>query len=142
MSAWLSFLLIALVCVVVEGFFSMFEMACVSLNKVKLQYAVSKKAKKAIWINALLNKPAHLFGTTLIVVNTVIQIGSEAARRFYESIGISPDFAPVTQIIIVLIFGELVPLFAARRYPEHVAKLGVPVAYFVSKILTPKEITT
>ncbi|NGX56039.1 MAG: Magnesium and cobalt efflux protein CorC [Candidatus Anoxychlamydiales bacterium] len=137
MNSTIFFLFLALICVFLESFFSMFEMACVSINKVRLQYFVSKNNKRAIWTQKLLNKPSFLFGTTLIAVNTVMQIGSEAARRFYESINLSPDFAPLSQIIIVLIFGELAPLFAARRHPEHIALLFVPIVYLISKILTP-----
>ncbi|NGX30627.1 MAG: hypothetical protein K940chlam4_01478, partial [Candidatus Anoxychlamydiales bacterium] len=114
MNKTLFFLFLALFCVLVESFFSMFEMAAVSLNKVKLHYRASKNRKKAKWLEFLLNNPSYLFGTTLIMVNTVMQIGSEAARRFYESLSISPDYAPFTQTLIVLIFGELAPLFAAR----------------------------
>ncbi|MBN2480037.1 MAG: HlyC/CorC family transporter [Parachlamydiales bacterium] len=137
MKSWGYFLILALACVLLESFFSMFEMACVSLNKVKLHYNASKNNKKAVWLTFLLSRPSYLFGTTLIAVNTVMQIGSEAARRFYESLNLSPEIAPVTQILIVLIFGELAPLFAARRYSEHVANLAVPIVYFISKILTP-----
>ena len=116
----------------------MFEMACVSLNKIKLHYWASiNKNKKAKWLEFLLNRPSYLFGTTLVAVNTVMQLGSEAARRFYEAIHINPDFAPVSQIIIVVIFGELAPLFAARKHSEHVAYLSVPIVYFISRILTP-----
>lgn len=131
------FLILTLVCVFTESFFSMFEMACVSLNKVKLHYNASKKRKKAKWLEFLLNNPSYLFGTTLIVVNTVMQIGSEAARRFYESINISPDYAPISQIFIVLIFGELAPLFAARKHSEHVAYFSIPLVYLLARILTP-----
>ena len=131
------FLIIALVCVLMESFFSMFEMACVSLNKVKLRYWAAKKTKRAVWLEFLLNKPSNLFGTTIIAVNTVMQIGSEAARRFYESLNLSPDWAPLSQIIVVLIFGELAPLFAARRHSEHVAYLSVPIVYVISRIFTP-----
>ncbi len=136
MTTW--FLLLALFCVAVEGVFSMFEMASVSLNKVRLQYeALHKKKKKAIWVNSLIDNPSKLFGTTLLVVNTVLQIGSEAARRFYESIGLSPDLAAISQTVIVLMFGELVPLFASRKCPEHTVDLFIPVIYFISKVLTP-----
>jgi len=138
MKITLFFLLLSLFCVFIESFFSMFEMACVSLNKVKLHYwAGSKKSKKAKWLEFLLNKPSYFFGTTLIVVNTVMQFGSEAARRFYESININPDFAPVSQILIVLIFGELAPLFAARKHSEHVAYLSISIIYPIARILTP-----
>lgn len=132
------FLFLTLFCVLIESFFSMFEMACVSLNKVKLHYwAGSKKSKKAKWLEFLLNNPSYFFGTILIVITTVMQVGSEAARRFYASINLDPDFAPISQILIVVIFGELAPLFAARKHSEHVAYFFVPLVYFISRLLTP-----
>lgn len=115
----------------------MLEMACVSFNRVRLQYYVSKKNRRAIWLSALLKNPARLFGTTLIGVTTALQFGSECARRFYISLDLSPDWAPLSQVIIVLIFAELAPLFAARRYAENVVMLGIPIVYFTSIIMTP-----
>jgi len=126
-----------LICLAVQGFFSMVEMACVSFNKVRLQYYVSKQNKRALWLSYLLHHPALLFGTTLIGVNTALIIGSECARRFYDSLGLSADWAPLTQIFIVLIFAEIAPMFAGRRYAEHVALLGIPVLFFFSVILRP-----
>jgi len=131
------FLSISFTCVLLEAFFSMFELASVSFNKVRLQYYLSKNYRKAKMLDYLLKKPSRLFGTTLIAVNTVLLMGSEAARRFYLSLGLSPDFAPISQFILVVIFGELAPLFAARRHPEHVAFFGVPIIYFISKLLSP-----
>jgi magnesium and cobalt exporter, CNNM family len=133
----LFFLFLTLFCVLAESFFSMFEMATVSLNKVKLNYSENKNQKKAKWLKFLLKNPSYLFGTTLIMVNTVMQIGSESARRFYESINLSADIAPFSQTLIVLIFAELAPLFAARKHSEHVAYLFVPLVYLFSMILTP-----
>ena len=115
----------------------MFEMAAVSFNKVRLHYYVSQNKRLGIWLNSLLGKPSRLFGTTLIAINTFLQFGSEFSRKFYESIDLNPDFAPFTQIIIVLIFGELAPMFAARKYSEHVAFLYIPVVYVTSKLLYP-----
>jgi CBS domain containing-hemolysin-like protein len=51
--------------------------------------------------------------------------------------GLSPEFAPLTQIILVLIFAEISPMFAGRRYAEHVAMLGIPILYFFSLCLRP-----
>lgn len=135
--SWPFFLGLTLFCVCAEAFFSMFEMACVSFNKLRLQYYVSKNHRRAKWVKYLLDKPSRLFGTTLIVVNTVLQVGSESSRRFYDAIGLSPDLAPITQILIVLLFAELAPMFAARRHPEHVAMMHIPVVYFFSKVLFP-----
>jgi putative hemolysin len=135
--SWEFFLVIIIVCLIVQGFFSMAEMACVSFNKVRLQYYVSKNNRRAIWLNDLLQHPGRLFGTALICVNTALQIGSEAARRFYESMHLSPDWAPLSQVFLVLIFAEISPLFAGRRYAEHAAMISVPVLYTVSFVLRP-----
>jgi putative hemolysin len=137
MGSWHFFLLLTLLCVLSQGFFSMSEMACVSFNKIRLQYYVSKKKKKAKWINSLLDNPSRLFGTTLITVNLFLQLGSELSRLFYESLNLNPDFAPFSQILLVVVFGELAPLFAARRHPESIALFCAPVLYALSKILTP-----
>lgn len=90
-----------------------------------------------MWLLRLLRNPTHLFGTTLIGVNLALQFGSECSRRFYLSLGISPDFAPLTQIIIVLLFAELSPMFAARRYAEHVVRLGIAPLYFFAQLMRP-----
>src|SRR5262249_31560070 len=70
-------------------------------------------------------------------VNVALMASSECARRFYESLGLNPNLAPITHIPFVLLFGELVPMFAARTYPEHMAKMGIPLLYLSSKILSP-----
>jgi CBS domain containing-hemolysin-like protein len=134
MSAYLFFTLLA---VAVQGFFAFFEMACVSFNKVRLQYYVSLGTRRALWLNYLLKRPSRLFGTTLIGVNAALFIGSECARRFYESIHLDPDWAPLTQILIVVIFGELAPLFAARRHPEQAAMFCVPLMVLIARLLSP-----
>ncbi len=135
--SWEFLVILILICLVVQGFFAMIEMACVSINKVRLQYYVSKGNKRAIWLNDLLHHPGRLFGTALICINAALQIGSEASRRLYESFHLNPDFSPITQVVIVLIFAEIAPLFAGRRYAEHAAMLGVPVLYVFSFILRP-----
>lgn len=130
-------LLCNLFSIVVLAFYSMLEMACVSFNKVRLQYYVSKGNKRAIWLNYLLQNPSRLFGTTLIGVNIALVVGSECSREFHSAIGINPDFAPFTQVILVVIFGELAPMFAARHYAEHVVMLGVPLIYASARLMAP-----
>lgn len=122
---------------VVLAFFSMEEMACVSFNRLRLHYYVSKKMKRALWLNYLLQHPARLFGTTLFFVNLAMFVGSECSRQFYLALGFNPDFAPITQVIFIVIFAELAPMFAARRYAEHAALIGAPILYFSARAITP-----
>lgn len=137
MSMTLTWFLIVVFCIIAESFYSSLEMAMVSFNKVKLHYYVSQGRKRALWLNWLLHHPYRLFGTTLLGVNIAMQCGSEASRRFYTSINLDPDFAPLTQVILVLIFAELAPIFAARRYAERMTMMGMPLIYISAKIMTP-----
>ncbi|MCB1119526.1 MAG: HlyC/CorC family transporter [Chlamydiia bacterium] len=120
-----------------SAFYSVQEMACVSLNKFRLKYLVKQGNKRAEWLNWLLHNPSRLFGTTLIGVNVATFISSECARNFHTALGLSPDLAPLSQVLLVLIFGELAPIFAGRYYAEHMSLLGAPVIYFSARLLAP-----
>ena len=133
----LFWVLATIACLMIHAFFTMVEMATVSFNKVRLEYYVAQGRQRAIWLSDLLKNPARLFGTTLLGVNIALQVGSECSRQVYESLSLPPDLSAVTQVVLVLLFAELSPMFAARRYPEHVAKLGVPIVYACSRIAMP-----
>jgi len=131
---WLTLNFLSLVML---SFYSMMEMACVSLNRVRLEYWVNQNNTRAKRLSWLLRNSSRLFGTTLIGVNVAMMFGSEFSRQFHESIGLSPDLAPLTQVMIVIIIGELAPMFAARRFSEHTALLGANLLYFSAKVMKP-----
>jgi putative hemolysin len=133
----ISWLLLMLSAVLVQGFFALFEMASVSIHKIRLQYAAASGERWARWLQYLLQRPARLFGTTLLGINAALQVGSECARRFYESVGLDPDWAPLSQVLLVIVFGELVPLFTARRHPDPIAKTFAPLMAILAYVLTP-----
>lgn len=137
MDSWKWFLFLTLLCIITQSFFAMLEMAAVSFNKVRLQYYISQNYRTALWLDYLLKHPALLFGTTLIMVNAALLIGSECSRNFYESIGASLFWAPLTQAFLVLVFAEIAPMFAGRRHAEHAIMMGLPIVYFCAMILRP-----
>ncbi len=135
--SWFSFLCLSLACIVFQGIFALFEMACVSFNKIRLEYLASIGSRRAIWLNEFIRKPSRLFGTTLIGLTASLQVGSECSRRFYEALGFHPDLAPLSQAVLVILFGELVPMFAARLHPEPLALSLAPIMLVISKVLSP-----
>ena len=137
MSVWLPILLLCLLAIIIQAYFTMMEMSLVSFNRVKLQYFVSQNNSAAKRIARMLRNPTYLFGTTLIGVNVFLQIGSELSRNFYSTIGVNPDIAPITQIFLVVVFAELTPMFVARSNAERIASLGIAPLHFISKLLTP-----
>ncbi|WP_213357814.1 CNNM domain-containing protein [Chlamydiifrater phoenicopteri] len=124
-------------CILVQGFYSMMEMACVSFNKVRLHYYLTKNYKKANYINFLIRRPYRLFGTVMLGANIALQLGSEASRECYAGFGISPDYAPLTQVCIVVIFAELLPLTISRKMPERLALWGAPILYYSHYLFYP-----
>ncbi|EPP35603.1 transporter associated domain protein [Chlamydia ibidis] len=115
----------------------MMEMACVSFNRVRLQYYLTKNHKKARYINFLIRRPYRLFGTVMLGVNIALQVGSESSRHCYKALGISPDYAPFTQIFLVVIFAELLPLTISRKIPEKLALWGAPILYYSHYLFYP-----
>jgi putative hemolysin len=121
----------------VMSFYSMQEMACISCNRLRLDYSVAQKKRWAILLHSLLENPTRLFGTTLIGVNVGLMLSSESSRQLCEAMNYDPNLAPIVFIPFALIFGELIPIFAARIYADHVSRLGIPILYFSAKLLSP-----
>lgn len=121
----------------VMSFYSMQEMACISCNKLRLDFAVAQKKKWALWLQNLLEQPSRLFFTTLVGVNVALMASSESSRRLFEAWGFDPNWAPLAEIPFVLIFGELIPMFAARVYADHTSRLGITLLYLSARVLSP-----
>ena len=121
----LTWLILTFIFLIIQASYSMLEMAAVSFDKARLQYYADQGKRQARWLHFLLEKPARLFGTTLVAVNTALQIGSECSRKFYMSLDLSADLAPLSQIVLVVVFAELAPMLAARKHSEHVVMLGI-----------------
>jgi CBS domain containing-hemolysin-like protein len=121
----------------VMSFYSMQEMACISFNRLRLEFAVREGHRREKWIKSMLDNPTTLFGTTLIGVNVALVISSESMRRLFEALSLNPNLSPLIQVPYVLIIGELIPMFAARLFPEHMARLGIPLLWISSKLLSP-----
>ncbi len=131
------FFLVTFFAIAIQGLFALFEMAALSINRIRLQYFATLGQKRAIWLHRLLSRPSSFFGTTLIGINAALQIGSESSRKFYESIHLNPDWAPLTQVVLVVIFGELSPMFIARRHPSQIALALTPLMMLFARLFTP-----
>ncbi|MBS0634124.1 MAG: DUF21 domain-containing protein [Verrucomicrobia bacterium] len=130
-------LVVSILWTAVLSFYSMQEMACISCNKLRLDYAVAQKERTAIWLQKLLASPQLLFSTTLVGVNVAMMMSSESFRRLFEAWNLDPNMAPIVTIPFLLVFGELIPMFAARLYPDHASRLGIPLLYASAMVLRP-----
>ena len=130
-------IVLILILIIINGFFSMMEMAVVSVRKARLQYEIGKGNRKAQTAFDLSENPNTFFSTiqigiTLIGVITGA-IGSVAfsgpLENALKKVSFLAPAAATLAVLIVsicvtyfsLVIGELIPKRIAIAYPEKIA---------------------
>lgn len=146
-------ILIVLFLILLNGVFSMSEIALISARKNRLETAAKKGNKKAKAALELANSPNKFLSTvqigiTLIGILTGIFSGDKITtdvKNFissFEALKSYADSISVTIVVVILTFfslvlGELVPKRIGLNHPEGIAKaLAIPMKY-MSKITMP-----
>jgi len=140
-------LLIIILLIILNGFFTLSEIALISSNKTKLEQLKSEGQKGARTALRILENPERFLssiqvGITLIGIITGIIVGLKIADKitpvFLEFDFINNIAAEISLIITILVItfflivlGELVPKSIALANPEKVAvKTAIPVYWF------------
>lgn len=145
--------LILFVLILLNGFFSMAEIALVSSRKARLEGQANKgdfRAKQAL---KLANKPESFLSTVQIGITTIgIFTGIFSGERIVDDVaaylGGIPVFATYSEeiatILVVvaityfsLVFGELVPKRVGLSNPEAIAKSVAAPMRLISKLTHP-----
>ena len=141
----------------VNAFFSMSEMAIVTLNDNKIDKMASEGNKKAKQIQKLTENTSSFLSTIQIGVTLAgFLTSATAAQSFAEMlsnaiaktsivnvipIGVISGFSTVVITLIMsyfsLVLGELVPKKIAMNKPEKMAFMAAPILVFVAKITRP-----
>ena len=146
-------LLIILLLIILNGVFSMSEIALISARKSRLETAAKKGQKNAKVALDLLNEPNKLLSTvqigiTLISILTGIFSGDKITADVQAVIVKSQFLLPYAHSIAVgivvliltffsLVLGELFPKRIGLNYPEAIAKsMAIPMK-IVSQITAP-----
>lgn len=145
--------LILLLLILLNGVFSMSEIALVSLRRVRLESALKRGDKAAAKALELSHHPGRFLSTvqigiTLIGILTGIYSGEKLEEDLiaffnrYDSLNEYSETLAVTLIVIVLTFftlvlGELVPKRIGLTMPERIAKTMAFPMYWISVITAP-----
>ncbi|MBQ5677911.1 MAG: HlyC/CorC family transporter [Clostridia bacterium] len=141
----------------VNAFFSMSEMAIVTLNDNKIDKMANEGNKKAKQIQKLTENTSSFLSTIQIGVTLAgFLTSATAAQSFAEMlagaiantpvvkvipIGIIGGFSTVVITLIMsyfsLVLGELVPKKIAMNKPEKMAFMAAPILVFVAKVTRP-----
>jgi putative hemolysin len=146
-------IVILLLLFVVNGLFSMSEMAVVSARKARLQHLANEGNHRAATALALAREPSNFLSTIQVGI-TFVGIFSGAFGEATLSRGLAQTFAAIPALapysdalaltIVVLaiayfslIIGELVPKRLALQNPELIASLTAAPMRLLSKIAHP-----
>ena len=143
--------------ILVNAFFSMSEMAIVTLNDNKIDKMASEGNKKAKQIQKLTENTSSFLSTIQIGVTLAgFLTSATAAQSFAEMlanaiaktaivevipVGIISGFSTVVITLVMsyfsLVLGELVPKKIAMNKPEKMAFMAAPILVFVAKVTKP-----
>lgn len=146
---WLQFAIIVLL-ILLNGFFSLAEMAIVSARRLRLQHAADLGRAGAKTALELRRDPGRFLSTVQIgitVIGVLASVFSGAAFADRIAVALEPysahahalSFALIVIVIsyLTLIFGELVPKRVALRRPEALARGLAPILRVMIRIVAP-----
>lgn len=142
-------ILTILILTAINAFFAASEMAFVSLNRKKIDTLVEEGNKRAVKVQALLDKSEDFLATIQVAITLAGFLSSaSAATSFAKYIAQwIPQFPGVNTLAIVLVtillsyitlvFGELFPKQVALQMPEKIAMWTAGTIQFVQTVFKP-----
>jgi putative hemolysin len=146
-------LLILFFLILINGFFSMAEIALVSARKARLEGQANKGDSRAKYALALAQKPDSFLSTVQIGITTIgILTGIFSGDKIVDDVAVflegfpilavySKGIATAAVVVIItffsLVFGELVPKRLGLSNPEKIAKTVAAPMRLISTIAYP-----
>ena len=146
-------LLILFFLILINGFFSMAEIALVSARKARLEGQANKGDSRAKHALALAQKPDSFLSTVQIGITTIgILTGIFSGDKIVDDVAVfleelpafaaySKGIATAAVVVIItffsLVFGELVPKRLGLSNPEKIAKTVAAPMRLISRIVYP-----
>jgi len=143
-------ILLILLCVVLQGFFSGSELALVSADKMRIRAEQDSGSRSARLLGRFLEDPERILTTTLIGTNLcVVSATTLFAALIHEAVGLEPAEAAsgashpeqlYTILIfgpLLLLFGELMPKSVYRHYSSRIAPIVIHPLTWLSVGLLP-----
>lgn len=133
-------LILVILCLLIEGFFSGSETAIISADKAQLRALSHRGDRRATLVVRLLQHSEALLSTTLVGTNLAVVAGTSLATVFighhvpheWESTVTTAVMAP-----LVLIIGEIVPKSIARAAANSIALRVAAPLRLVQRVLHP-----
>jgi putative hemolysin len=133
------YLVLLFVCLMLSAFFCSSETAFFSLQRFRIEYLISTKAKGAEQVARVLERPENFLSTVLLGTNLVNTAAAALATALAVSIWGEQGIiiATVVVTVLLLIFSETTPKTIAARHPEKLALLYARPIQAISWLFTP-----
>lgn len=132
-------LILVLICIAMEAFFSGAEIAMISANRIKIQHKADKGDKVCIMIADLLKTPERLFATTSLGTNLAV-VTSTAVFTTYmiARFGETGDFLTMLILTPLILFaGEIFPKIIFQNAADTlILTIARPLNFF-HKLFSP-----
>ncbi len=125
-------IILVLLCLIVEGFFSGSEIALISVNRIRIKHKAEEGSNSAQLIEHLLNTPEKIFGTTSVGTNLAVVTGTAVITGFLMAqFGKRGDlYAVLIMSPLTLILGEIIPKALFQLKADQISmKVIYPVRF-------------
>lgn len=131
MSLWV-LLIIILVCLATESFFTGTELAVINVDKLKLRGRARRGGRSAQRVLTFLKNPGWFFSATLLGTNLAVVTASVCTAYYIvENFGAAYEGWALLLSPILLVFGEIVPKSIYQHYANTLAyQVALPVKIF------------
>jgi putative hemolysin len=134
------YLILFVVSIMLSAFFSVAEMAFMSLQRIRLQHMLNTNVKGAKRVARILQKPERLLSTILLgdtLSNTATVVLGTTVVTNYLGDHVSAIITTVMLTAIVLLFGESIPKTIGTRYNVRFSLAFATTIDFLFAIFTP-----
>ncbi|MBU0473703.1 MAG: hemolysin family protein [Bacteroidetes bacterium] len=123
---------------VLSGFFSASEIAFVVSNKLKIELRARKNDYSAKIIS-FFSERQQIYFSTILISNNIVNVAFSSLVTLFllSAFGLGEVSILVISTLLLLIFGELIPKYFAREYPDKFVLFSAIPIRFVSVVLTP-----
>lgn len=132
-------LIILLILLALSAFFSSFETALMSVNKIKLRTLADDGNKRAELTLNIIEKQMPKVLSAILIGNNIVNISASslATTLAYHFGGYMVSVATAVLTVIILVFGEITPKNYATLNAEKVVLRYIPIIHTFMTLITP-----
>jgi CBS domain containing-hemolysin-like protein len=132
-------LIIMVICLISEGFFSGSEIGVVSADKIKLRHDAARGSRGAKLALKMLEKPEWLLSTTLVGTNiAVVTNTTMATALMIQLFGERGSWLAIIIVApLIWVFGEIVPKSVFQQRVDTITPRAIFILHFLSYLFFP-----